>query len=371
MEYIQYYLQNNLVFATIALGILFMPTAKYYKNDKHALYIKIAVGLFLALTVFNTMEYFAGNLEYRNVWRYISTSAGYIFRPTIIFFIGIGVKKLHKSTLILAIPLMINALLVIISCFTGIIFSFSDTNHWGGGPIRFFPHIISFLYLGYILVAVAFTIKGRSIKEILPILVVAVCGIVSTILEVAEYVEGVVDGILIVGCLFDLLYLTVYYSQRDSLTGLLNHRVYYSDAIKYYSSLTAVVSIDMNGLKILNDNHGHEAGDKGLISISNCLLKESCSRMKVYRVGGDEFSALCFDMSELEVKQAIERLYDYISRTEYTCAIGYYYRKENEPFSEMFHNADMSMYDAKRIYYAEHGRRDEDKQEEKKKKGGK
>ena len=266
---------------------------------------------------------------------------------------------------------MINALLVIISCFTGIIFSFSDTNHWGGGPIRFFPHIISFLYLGYILVAVAFTIKGRSIKEILPILVVAVCGIVSTILEVAEYVEGVVDGILIVGCLFDLLYLTVYYSQRDSLTGLLNHRVYYSDAIKYYSSLTAVVSIDMNGLKILNDNHGHEAGDKGLISISNCLLKESCSRMKVYRVGGDEFSALCFDMSELEVKQAIERLYDYISRTEYTCAIGYYYRKENEPFSEMFHNADMSMYDAKRIYYAEHGRRDEDKQEEKKKKGGK
>lgn len=367
MEYIQYYLQNSFVLLTIALGILFMPTAKYYKKDKHALYIKIAVSLSLLLSIFTTMEYFAALLPTRNAWRFISTSAGYIIRPCIIFFIGIGIKKLYKKAWVLATPLMLNALLVIISCFTGIIFTFGESNHWGPGPIRFFPHIISFAYVGYILVATALTVRGRSIKEVIPILVVATCGVTATILEVAEVVEGVVDGILVVACLFDLLYLTVYHSQRDSLTGLLNHRVYYSDAIKYNSSLNAVVSIDMNGLKILNDNYGHEAGDKGLVTLANCLLKESGVKMKVYRVGGDEFGALCFNMSELEVKQAIERLYDYVSRTEYTCAIGYYYRKNGESFSEMFHNADMSMYDAKRIYYAEHNRREE---KDEKKKGG-
>lgn len=361
MEYIIYYLQNSFVFATIGIGILLMPTEKYYKDDKHALYIKIAVSLFLLLSIFTTMEHFAELLPERNVWRFISTSAGYIIRPAIIFFIGIGIKKLHKNIWLLAAPLLLNALLVIISCFTGIIFTFNESNHWLGGPIRFFPHIISFAYVGYILVAVALTIRGRSAKEILPILVVATCGVIATILEVADVISGVVDGVLAIGCLFDLLYLTVYYSQRDSLTGLLNHRVYYSDAMKYNSSLTAVVSIDMNGLKVLNDNYGHEAGDRGLIVLANCLLKESNMKMKVYRVGGDEFGALCFNMSDLEVRQAIERLYDYVSHTEYTCAIGYYYRKENESFSEMFHNADMSMYDAKRIYYSEHDRRDEKK----------
>ena len=91
MEYIIYYLQNSFVFATIGIAILLMPTEKYYKNDKHALYIKIAVSLYLLLSIFTTMEHFAELLPEKNVWRYISTSAGYIIRPSIIFFIGIGI----------------------------------------------------------------------------------------------------------------------------------------------------------------------------------------------------------------------------------------------------------------------------------------
>ena len=362
--YIEYYFQANFVLLVLAIATLLVPTAKYHKNDQHAFFIKAAVCLFIILSVFNTIEHFASLPESLVPIRYVSTSAGYILRPAIILMLCFGIRRMGKWDLLILIPLGVNALLVILSCFTGVVFRFDEANSFHRGPMGLFPHIVSFIYLAYLFVVIFFTTKDREIFELFPIFFIAFAGLVAVILEVANVLEGIFDGTMVIGCLFDLVYLTIYYSKRDSLTGLLNHRMYYSDAMRRDASLTAVVSMDMNGLKFLNDNYGHEAGDKGLITLANCFLLESNRKMKIYRVGGDEFSALCFEMSELEVKQAIERIYSYVAKTEYTCAIGYHYRKENEPFNEMFHDADMDMYEAKKEFYSKHNRREE-KQESK------
>ena len=92
-----------------------------------------------------------------------------------------------------------------------------------------------------------------------------------------------------------LYYLYTYsqYTKRDALTGLLNRQSYYSHIEKNGETIGAVISIDMNELKWLNDNYGHEAGDKGLATVSKCFKTNVSRRDKVYRIGGDEFMVLC------------------------------------------------------------------------------
>ena len=64
-----------------------------------------------------------------------------------------------------------------------------------------------------------------------------------------------------------------------------------------------IVSIDMNGLKEINDKEGHAAGDKALETIAICFLSATTTKETVYRIGGDEFVILCRRVSEDEVKQ--------------------------------------------------------------------
>lgn len=78
-------------------------------------------------------------------------------------------------------------------------------------------------------------------------------------------------------------------TQKDSLTGLLNRQAYYADVDSERQSITAIVSLDMNGLKVINDNLGHSAGDEALVTLSLCFMKALKRRQSGYRIGGDEF----------------------------------------------------------------------------------
>ena len=79
----------------------------------------------------------------------------------------------------------------------------------------------------------------------------------------------------------------------DNLTGLRNRRGYDKDVAELESQGTAVTILyaDMNGLKYINDNLGHQYGDNALKVIAN-QMKESLTKCTCYRMGGDEFCAL-------------------------------------------------------------------------------
>lgn len=82
----------------------------------------------------------------------------------------------------------------------------------------------------------------------------------------------------------------------DGLTGVGNRTAYLEQLEKYTSSDTiGIVFLDINNLKIINDNLGHEVGDE-LIMISANIIKNSFGQFgKVYRIGGDEFCVLIND----------------------------------------------------------------------------
>lgn len=100
-----------------------------------------------------------------------------------------------------------------------------------------------------------------------------------------------------------------YLSYHDSLTGLFNRRYYEENLMKLDKTenypLTIVMS-DINGLKLINDAFGHNAGDKLLISAADLILNSCRKTDIVARIGGDEFIIAMPKTSGKEAEAVIE-----------------------------------------------------------------
>ena len=98
-------------------------------------------------------------------------------------------------------------------------------------------------------------------------------------------------------------------SHTDGLTGLFNRRAYEDHVRTYGYTITeenlVYLSMDVNGLKKVNDTMGHAVGDELLIGAAECMKRCLSSYGRIYRVGGDEFAGIIF-ASRLELKNVID-----------------------------------------------------------------
>ncbi len=102
---------------------------------------------------------------------------------------------------------------------------------------------------------------------------------------------------------------------HDALTGLPN-RVLLADRIDNALAqrvtgpgrAPALLLLDLDGFKSVNDTHGHEQGDLLLIAIAGCLLKVSRAGDTVARLGGDEFAVLLPDTDLAQALRIAERI---------------------------------------------------------------
>ena len=85
---------------------------------------------------------------------------------------------------------------------------------------------------------------------------------------------------------------------KDALTGLYNRRGFEKNITNYFDKDNkmkqplAVVSIDMDGLKYINDTFGHSAGDEAIKAISACISSAVNKNEIAARMGGDEFEVV-------------------------------------------------------------------------------
>lgn len=103
-------------------------------------------------------------------------------------------------------------------------------------------------------------------------------------------------------------------SERDTLTPLFNRR-YFLTAIHHrmarferHAERAAVVFIDVNQLKYINDNFGHAAGDFALMEIAKRLAGSIRATDVAARIGGDEFGLILDQSSEDGARAQVDRL---------------------------------------------------------------
>jgi diguanylate cyclase (GGDEF)-like protein len=108
-------------------------------------------------------------------------------------------------------------------------------------------------------------------------------------------------------------------AQVDDLTGLLNRWAFKRTALREMqhcrrsNQSMAVVMLDLDGLKIVNDTKGHTCGDVVLQAVAGVLQETVRSRDSVARMGGDEFCVLLPESSLEEAMRVAERLREEIS----------------------------------------------------------
>jgi len=153
---------------------------------------------------------------------------------------------------------------------------------------------------------------------------------------------------------------------RDELTGLFNRRAYEEDILQYSAGTLSddfvYASIDVNGLKVVNDEIGHAAGDELIKGAAECMQRVFGGSGKVYRTGGDEFVSIFF-ANENQLKSIKEDLETATEKwsgelvSSLALSVGYITRSECEEESilDMAKIADKRMYKAKSAYYAKKG----------------
>lgn len=152
-------------------------------------------------------------------------------------------------------------------------------------------------------------------------------------------------------------------SLHDILTGLPNRALFYDrlehglEQAKRHDWNLAVMFIDLNKFKEINDEHGHDVGDKVLLTIANRLKTNTRSDDTICRFGGDEFLYLLMEVkNERAVLKIIKKL---IKTIELPCddvganlvvksSIGVsLFPKNADNLEDLIKSADQAMYLAK------------------------
>ena len=104
----------------------------------------------------------------------------------------------------------------------------------------------------------------------------------------------------------------IYLSYHDSLTGLYNRTFFEEEKRRFDASRRLPMSVimgDVNGLKLINDSFGHNAGDDLLREIGALLLETCRGEDIIARIGGDEFVILLSGTGETGAERLCQRIY--------------------------------------------------------------
>jgi diguanylate cyclase (GGDEF)-like protein len=148
----------------------------------------------------------------------------------------------------------------------------------------------------------------------------------------------------------------MYMGSHDSLTGLGN-RYALNQALLLLSEMSTSVGVcysDINGLKTINDENGHAAGDdmiKDTAKIFLSVFKKKCA----YRIGGDEFIAIVPEVDEDIFASMVDKFKQ--KAKNIPISVGSKWAEDSKHINEIIKQADESMYFSKAEYYKSHERR--------------
>ena len=351
------FLIKNFFLLCLTLGITFMVLRSYRKNSKVVTLPILVVSLALLLSIL----YFFEILSLRNPdLVFISTlcfALAFMLRPLILY---LFMRLTINNKIVIRVSLILIAINAVIYLFSLFLFApgLSHLVFWyengepHRGPLFFVCHgLVGFMmafFIGYSI----YSLKGRHRYDALSCLICAVFILIAVIVETFLDATYLLNTTIAISCLFYVIYLYQQALVRDGLTNLYDRKAYYYDLNKIKDKVTGIIVIDMNSLKMINDNEGHVAGDTALITIANAINDSiDYSHMDAYRMGGDEFIILSTSTKEGILEETSNKIKEALKDTRYSIAIGFAHRENNMKIHDLTLLADEMMYQDKTKYY--------------------
>ncbi len=145
-----------------------------------------------------------------------------------------------------------------------------------------------------------------------------------------------------------------YEASHDSLTGIYNRKVFEEMNVDELDDDTAMMLVDVDLFKTVNDTYGHEVGDAVLKKVAASLEGAFRSNDYVFRIGGDEFAVLLVNMKrEFEdvLLRKIQSVRDELAAAadipETTLSIGVAFNDAEHDGLSLFRRADTALYESK------------------------
>ncbi len=184
--------------------------------------------------------------------------------------------------------------------------------------------------------------------------------------SILNIVDDSDDGIIIRGLMIDITEQKyaeeriVYLADHDALTGLMNRRRFQEElhrcirSAERFNHQGAVLFIDLDQFKYINDSLGHQGGDEYLIAVAKCLTDSIRDVDILGRLGGDEFGIILPEVNAKDIEHIASKLLKKLSEqvlvsqgllTHISASIGgAVFPEHSNETSELLAKADAAMY---------------------------
>ena len=347
------------VFLIILFGIRL--GSQRSSRDKELRYFWVTLISCLLLVFQDMLETACSQNPDLRFWRTLLSILGYVLRSTAtVGLVLVACKPEYRNKWMWWIPCGINLLVCCTAFFTDIAFGFDADYAFYRGPLGYVSFAVPIFYL-FVILFMTFRnyVDSRKRSDRLFLIICALLCLLSSLLDATRGGVRLHEAIMI-SSIFFYIFLRSYDVRRDALTSVRSRQTLYDDcAGTMQKDFCAAASLDMNGLKELNNHDGYHAGDAALQKIGEYLRDVSGQNVRTYRIGGDEFVILFFNKDEETVRSMLEKIRDDVAAMGYSIAYGYAMRDEKESPESMIRRADLKMFEQKAQYYREksHDRR--------------
>ncbi|MDR3043909.1 MAG: GGDEF domain-containing protein [Desulfovibrio sp.] len=270
-----------------------------------------------------------------------------------------GVRLSASSVLPWAFPLACNAVLAMLSYNAGLLFSIAPDNTYSRGP---WFVVSPAMFYAYQALALSVLIRQRNrlrAEETGLFTLALLLPAATAAIQLHYFTFLTMWSSWAIACVILLVAVFIHSSERDELTKLANRTAYrnaIAKARRMRELKMCVALLDMDGLKAINDRHGHAAGDLALLTLAEGLRETFGEGFSVMRFGGDEFAVVQFDNDPTALYERLCTLentlaaQDAASGRPYRVAFSYGLAcsRDGESVDALLQRCDTLMYDRKR-----------------------
>lgn len=289
----------------------------------------------------------------------IANVLGFALSPVVPFILSClpSSKKRRFKTMFLHLPLLINIIMCVLSYKTGWIFFVDNNNKYSRGDLFLIPMIISAFYFVFLMLDIRKSIINYKNENNKLIILICFLPIIGAVLQIAFKDILLIWGNMAISLVVYYILLSEIQFRYDPQTGVKNRLAFEKEMKKYSKNEKdmAIVVLDINCLKIINDKYGHKEGDNVIINAAHIIKKSFIDIGETFRIGGDEFCVICEDATKGGIEAALTKFEVLLAivnkdrKIKIQVAYGYdsFRKGEDESIFSVFSKADSAMYDHK------------------------